>query len=70
VGDFNAKIGREKVFKPISGKWSLHEVSNENRFRATDFVTNNNIIQRVHTSHTRIHIRRLAIPDGQASDQD
>jgi hypothetical protein len=25
VGDFNAKIRREKVFKPITGKWSPHE---------------------------------------------
>jgi hypothetical protein len=28
VGDFNTKIGRE-VFKPIAGKWSMHETLNE-----------------------------------------
>lgn len=62
VGDFTAKIGREKVIKQIIGKWSLHEVSNENRFTATDFETNNNMIQKVCTSHTRIHITRLHNP--------
>jgi hypothetical protein len=35
VGDFNTKIGRE-VFKPVAGKWSMHEILNEIGIRAVD----------------------------------
>jgi hypothetical protein len=28
LGDFNAKVGREDIFKPIIGNESLHETSN------------------------------------------
>jgi hypothetical protein len=44
VGNFNTKIGREGIFKPVIGSWSLHETSNENGIRAIDFATNNNTI--------------------------
>jgi hypothetical protein len=30
LGDFNANIGREDIFKPIVGNESPHEVSNDN----------------------------------------
>jgi hypothetical protein len=33
LGDFNAKLGREDIFKPIIGNESLHENSNYNGFR-------------------------------------
>jgi hypothetical protein len=28
AGDFNAKIGKEEIFKPVGGNSSLHETSN------------------------------------------
>jgi hypothetical protein len=33
TGDFNAKIGREDIFKPIIGNECLHEASNDNGVR-------------------------------------
>jgi hypothetical protein len=29
-GDFNAKVGREDIFKPTIQNSSLHEISNDN----------------------------------------
>ena len=39
LGDFNAKVGRENIFKPTIGNDSLHEVSNDNGVRVVNFVT-------------------------------
>jgi exonuclease III len=39
LGDFNAKVGREDIFKPTIGNESLHETSNDNRVRVVDFAT-------------------------------
>jgi hypothetical protein len=39
LGDFNSKIGREEIFKPAIGNESLHEISNDNGFRAVNFAT-------------------------------
>jgi exonuclease III len=44
VGDFNAKVGREDIFKPIIGNESLHEASNDNRIRVVNFATSKNLI--------------------------
>jgi exonuclease III len=38
LGDFNAKVGREDIFKQI-GKESLHEISNDNGVRVVNFAT-------------------------------
>jgi hypothetical protein len=39
LGDFNAKVGREDIFKPTTGSESLHENSNDNGVRAVNFAT-------------------------------
>jgi hypothetical protein len=33
VGDFNAKVGREDIFKPTFGNESFHKISNDNGVR-------------------------------------
>jgi hypothetical protein len=33
LGDFNAKVGRDDIFKPTIGNESLHEISNDNGVR-------------------------------------
>jgi hypothetical protein len=37
--DFNAKEGREDIFKPTIGNESLHEISNDNGVRLVSFAT-------------------------------
>ncbi|PNF19560.1 hypothetical protein B7P43_G18019, partial [Cryptotermes secundus] len=40
--DFNAKVGREDIFKPAIGNESLHEISNDNGVRVVNFATSKN----------------------------
>jgi len=39
LGDFNAKEGRENIFKPTIGNKSLHQDSNENGVITVNFAT-------------------------------
>jgi len=39
LGDFNAKVGRENIFKPTHGNESLHQDSNDNGVRIVNFTT-------------------------------
>jgi hypothetical protein len=43
-GDFNAKVGRENIFKPTIGNESLHEISNDNGVAVVNFATSKNFI--------------------------
>jgi len=39
LGDFNAKVGRENIFKPTIGNESLPQDSNDNGVRIVNFAT-------------------------------
>jgi exonuclease III len=43
LGDFNAKVGREDIFKPTIGNESLHKISNDNGVRVVNFATSKNL---------------------------
>ncbi|OXU28510.1 hypothetical protein TSAR_016700 [Trichomalopsis sarcophagae] len=44
LGDFNAKIGREEMFRPTIGKKSLHEANNDNGIRVINFAAEKDLI--------------------------
>jgi hypothetical protein len=44
--DFNAKVGRENIFKPTTGNENLHEISNDNGVRAVNFATSKDLTVR------------------------
>jgi hypothetical protein len=44
LGDFNAKVGRENIFKPTVRKESLHQDSNDNGVRIVNFATFKNLV--------------------------
>ena len=39
LGDFNAKVERENIFKPTTGQESLHQDSNDNGVRLVNIAT-------------------------------
>jgi hypothetical protein len=44
LGDFNAKVGRENIFKPTNGNESLHQDSNDNGVRKINIATSKNLL--------------------------
>jgi hypothetical protein len=56
LGDFNAKVGRENIFKPTIGNTSLHENSNDNGVRLVNFATSKNFrVKSTMFPHRNIH---------------
>jgi hypothetical protein len=70
LGDFNAEIGREDIFKPVIGNERLHEVSNGNRIRVVNFATLKNLIVKSTTfPHCNFHKHTRTFPDGVTHNQ-
>ncbi|PNF35687.1 hypothetical protein B7P43_G17421 [Cryptotermes secundus] len=56
VRRFNAKVGREDLFKPTIGNESLHEISNDNGVGVIDFATSKNLtVKSTKFPHRIIH---------------
>jgi hypothetical protein len=69
IEDFNAKVGREDIFKPIIGNESIHEARND-EVRAVNFATSKNLIVKSTTfPHLNIHKHIWTSPDGATHNQ-
>jgi hypothetical protein len=70
LGDFNAKVGRENIFRPTVGNESLHQDSNDNGVRIIHFVTSKNlVVKSTMFPHRNIHKYNWTFPDGQTYKQ-
>jgi hypothetical protein len=68
--EFNAKVGREDIFKPTIGNESLHEICNGNGVRVINFATSNNLtFKSTMFPHRNIHRYTWASPDGSTHNQ-
>jgi hypothetical protein len=70
MGDFNTKVVRADISKPIIGNESLREVSNDNGVRILNFaISKNLIVKRTTFPHHDIHKHTWSSPDGITHDQ-
>ena len=70
LGDYNAKVGRENIFKPTIGKESMHQDSNDNGVRIVNFGKSKHlVVKSTIFPHRKIHKCTCASPDGQTHNQ-
>jgi exonuclease III len=68
--DFNAKVGRERAYRGVVGKYSIHPKSNLNReYLCNHAIFNNLTIISTQFQHKRIHTGTWKSPDGQMVNQ-
>jgi len=65
LGDLNAKVRRENIFKSTIGQESLHQDSNDNGVRLFNFATSKNLVVKSTMFPNRnIHKYTWTSPDG------
>jgi hypothetical protein len=42
--DINAKVGKEQIYRSVTGKYSLHKTSNNNGMRLINFASSRNMV--------------------------
>jgi hypothetical protein len=67
--DFNAKVGREDILKPVIGNESVHEASNDNGVRVVNFATSKNLLVESPKFSHDIHKHTWTSPDGVTHNQ-
>ena len=70
LGDFDANVVRENIFKPTIRNESLHQDSNDNGARIVNFITSKNLVVKSMTfPHRNIHKYTWTSPDGKNHNQ-
>jgi len=70
LGDFNAKVGRENIFKLKIGNESLHKDSDDNGVRIVNFATSKYLVVKCTMfPHQNIHKHTWNSPDGKTHNQ-
>ena len=70
LGDFNANVGRENIFKRTIGNESLRQHSNDNGVRIVTFATSKNeVVKSMMFPHRNIHKYTWTSPDGKTHNQ-
>jgi hypothetical protein len=70
LGDFNANVGRENIFKPTIGHERLHENNNDNVVRVLNFATSKNVVVKsTMFPHRKIHKHTWTSPEGNTHNQ-
>jgi hypothetical protein len=59
--DFNAKVGREYIYKPTLGNVSLHKINSDNGVRVLNFAISKKCDSRVQCSHIITFINTLGL---------
>ncbi|XP_043949724.1 craniofacial development protein 2-like [Drosophila biarmipes] len=70
LGDFNAKVGRERIFDPTVGLFSLHETTSNNGLRLIDFsAARNMVVSSTRFRHIDSHNATWLSPDQKTRNQ-
>jgi len=70
LGDFNAKLEGEDIFKLTIGNESLHQDSSDNGVRIINFATSKKIlVKSMMFHHQNIHKHSWTSPDGKTHSQ-
>jgi hypothetical protein len=66
LGDFNAKVGKENIFKLTIGNESLHQDSDDNGVKIINLATSKNLlVKSTMFPHRNLHKYTWTFPDGQ-----
>jgi len=69
-GNFDAKLGRQNIFKVTIGNESLYEGSNNNGVKVVNFgISKNLVANSIMFPHQNIHKYIWTSPDGKAQNQ-
>ncbi|CAN0605143.1 unnamed protein product, partial [Ectocarpus sp. 12 AP-2014] len=70
LGDLNAQVGKEAMYRPTIGPNSLHDICNDNGTRLVNFAISKNIsISSTYFPHKNIHKQTWKSPDGVTLNQ-